>query len=439
MFGVGVFLLGGSRRSVNRGASQACARWRAAGGWATDAHASAAKSVVALHAPRVFATNAHVSEVVSNVLSESHIVGLRSDLSKTTVGAVEHERTVRVEQPNPATLPKELLTDTHGRHHSYLRISLTEKCNLRCLYCMPEEGIDLTTNDDLMTTEEVVRVAKLFVAAGVDKIRLTGGEPTVRKDLTDIVAKLKQLPGLKTIAITTNGLTLHKRLEELQKCGLTHVNISLDTLVPAKFEFLTRRKGHDRVLKSIKKAVDLGYDPVKVNVVVMRGVNEDELLDFVALTKDDPVNVRFIEYMPFDGNKWETRKVVSYAEAKGVIEEKHPSLHRSTLNPNIKEDASEVAKNFKIEGHTGSVSFVTSMTLNFCGGCNRLRVMADGNLKVCLFGEAETSLRDAMRSGCSDEQLMRTVSAAVKRKAAAHAGMHDLKNLKNRSMIKIGG
>ena len=151
---------------------------------------------------------------------------------------------------------------------------------------MPEDGIDLTANDQLMTTDEVVRVAKLFVAAGVNKIRLTGGEPTVRRDLEDIVRRLAALEGLNTIAVTTNGLTLHRRLEALRDAGLTHVNISLDTLVPAKFELLTRRKGHDRVMRSIRAAVELGYDPVKVNVVLMRGVNDDEILDFVALTRD---------------------------------------------------------------------------------------------------------------------------------------------------------
>ena len=298
---------------------------------------------------------------------------------------------------------------------------------------MPEEGIDLTESSNLLTTEEVVRVARLFVSAGVDKIRLTGGEPTVRRDLEDIVARLSELPGLKNLAVTTNGLTLHRRLEALRDAGLDLVNISLDTLVPEKFEMLTRRRGHDRVLKSIRTAVELGYDPVKVNVVLMRGVNDDELLDFVAMTRDDPINVRFIEYMPFDGNKWETRKVVSYAEARGRVLEAHPTMRRA------RDDKTEVAKNFTIDGHRGSVSFITSMTSSFCGGCNRLRVLADGALKVCLFGNNEVSLRDAMRAGATDEELYGVVAAAVGRKKAAHAGMHDLAKMDNRSMIRIGG
>ena len=247
------------------------------------------------------------------------------------------------------------------------------------------------------------------------------------------VAQLAALPGLKDVAITTNGVTLHKRLEALQAAGLNLVNISLDTLVPEKFEFLTRRKGHDRVLRSIKRAVELGFDPVKVNVVLMRGVNDDELLDFVEMTRDDPINVRFIEYMPFDGNKWETQKVVSYAEMRGRIMDAHPSMAR------MQDGKSEVAKNFAIDGYKGSVSFITSMTSNFCGGCNRLRVLADGALKVCLFGNNEVSLRDAMREGANDEELMDVVSAAVGRKKASHAGMHDLAKMENRSMIRIGG
>ena len=301
---------------------------------------------------------------------------------------------------------------------------------------MPEEGIDLTASSHLLTADEVERVARLFVAAGVDKIRLTGGEPTVRRDLEDIVARLSALPGLKHVAVTTNGVTLHRRLEALRNAGLDLINISLDTLVPEKFEMLTRRRGHDRVLKSIRRAVELGYDPVKVNVVLMRGVNDDELLDFVAMTKDDPINVRFIEYMPFDGNKWETQKVVSYAEARGRIADAHPSMTRDQK----RDHKTEVAKNFTIDGHRGSVSFITSMTSSFCGGCNRLRVLADGALKVCLFGNNEVSLRDAMRGGATDEELLLDVVApAVGRKKAAHAGMHDLAKMDNRSMIRIGG
>lgn len=325
------------------------------------------------------------------------------------------------------------LTDTFGRAHNYLRVSLTERCNLRCGYCMPEEGVELTPDGKLLTADEVERLVRVFAGAGVDKVRLTGGEPTVRRDLEDIVKRVAAVPGIVDVSITTNGVTLAKRLETLKANGLTRLNISLDTLVPAKFEFMTRRKGQERVMASIDKAIELGFASVKVNCVVMRGQNDDELLDFVALTKEKPINVRFIEYMPFDGNKWSTKKMVSYVEMKSRIEDAFGALMRKDDSPE------EVAKNFTIDGHAGSVSFVTSMTKSFCSGCNRLRIMADGNLKVCLFGNSEVSLRDAMRRGDTNDDLLDVIGAAVNRKKAAHAGMHELAQLDNRAMIKIGG
>lgn len=328
---------------------------------------------------------------------------------------------------------RDALVDGFGRRHNYLRISLTERCNLRCGYCMPEEGVDLTPNGDLLTAEEIERLVRVFASAGVDKVRLTGGEPTVRKDLEEVVKRAASVPGIRDVSVTTNGVTLEKRLEKLKANGLTRLNISLDTLVPAKFEFMTRRKGQERVMASINKAVELGFDSVKVNVVVMRGQNDDEIVDFVELTKDKPINVRFIEYMPFDGNKWSTKKMMSYAEMKTRVEERFGALQR------LADPKEEVAKNFSIPGHVGTVSFITSMTNSFCSGCNRLRIMADGNLKVCLFGNSEVSLRDSMRSGDDDDRLLSVISAAVKRKKAAHAGMHELAASDNRAMIKIGG
>lgn len=307
------------------------------------------------------------------------------------------------------------LTDSFGRHHSYLRISLTERCNLRCQYCMPEEGVPLTPKADLLTTEEILTLARLFVKEGVDKIRLTGGEPLIRPDVVDIVAQLRQLEGLRTIGITTNGINLARLLPQLQKAGLSAINISLDTLVPAKFEFIVRRKGFHKVMEGIHKAIELGYSPVKVNCVVMRGLNEDELLDFVALTEGLPLDVRFIEYMPFDGNKWNFKKMVSYKEMLDTLRQQWPELEK------LPEEESSTAKAFKIPGFRGQVSFITSMSEHFCGTCNRLRITADGNLKVCLFGNSEVSLRDHLRAGASEEELLRVIGAAVGRKKRQHA------------------
>ncbi|XP_072053202.1 GTP 3',8-cyclase, mitochondrial isoform X3 [Arachis hypogaea] len=327
----------------------------------------------------------------------------------------------------------DMLVDSFGRLHTYLRISLTERCNLRCQYCMPADGVELTPNAQLLTNAEILRLANLFVSSGVNKIRLTGGEPTVRKDIEDICLGLSKLKGLETLTMTTNGITLARKLPRLKECGLTSVNISLDTLVPAKFEFMTRRKGHEKVMNSINAAVDLGYNPVKVNCVVMRGFNDDEICDFVDLTREKPINVRFIEFMPFDGNVWNVKKLVPYSEMMDRVIKHVPSIKRLQDHP------TDTAKNFAIDGHQGRVSFITSMTEHFCAGCNRLRILADGNFKVCLFGPSEVSLRDPLRHGAEDDELREIIAAAVKRKKASHAGMFDLAKTANRPMIHIGG
>lgn len=343
-------------------------------------------------------------------------------------------------QPMPYTekLEEELstmdmLVDSFGRKHTYLRISVTERCNLRCHYCMPADGVELTSNTKLLSQDEFIRLAKLFVTAGVDKIRLTGGEPTVRPDIEELCRNLRALPGLKTLAMTTNGVVLARKLPQLRAAGLNSLNISLDTLVPAKFEFITRRKGHSKVLESIEAALDLHYSPVKVNCVVMRGFNDDEMCNFVDLTRDKAINVRFIEFMPFDGNVWNSRKLVSFAEMKEILANRFPTLQR------LKDHVSDTAKNFRVDGFKGTVSFITSMTEHFCAGCNRLRLLADGNFKVCLFGPSEVSLRDAIRAGADDTQLQAIISAAVKKKKAAHAGMFEIARTPNRPMIHIGG
>ncbi|XP_069708650.1 molybdenum cofactor biosynthesis protein 1 isoform X2 [Phaenicophaeus curvirostris] len=323
------------------------------------------------------------------------------------------------------------LTDSFGRQHNYLRISLTEKCNLRCQYCMPEEGVQLTPKSELLTAQEIISLARLFVKEGVEKIRLTGGEPLIRPDVVDIVGQLYKLEGLKTIAITTNGINLTRLLPRLKEAGLNAINISLDTLVPAKFEFIVRRKGFHKVMEGIHKATELGYCPVKVNCVVMRGFNEDELLAFVDFTKDLPLDVRFIEYMPFDGNKWNFKKMVSYKEMLDTIKQRWPELEKLPC------EASSTAKSYKVPHFQGQISFITSMSEHFCGSCNRLRITADGNLKVCLFGNSEVSLRDHLRSGASEEELVQIIGAAVGRKKKQHAGMFNISQMKNRPMILI--
>ncbi|CAL1526180.1 unnamed protein product [Lymnaea stagnalis] len=328
----------------------------------------------------------------------------------------------------------DFLTDTFGRQHTYLRISLTERCNLRCQYCMPEEGVQLSPKDHILSTEEILKLSQLFVSQGVNKIRLTGGEPLVRPDIQKIIEGLNEFRGLglKHIGITTNAITLARKLPDLKAAGLDQINLSLDTLVPAKFEFITRRRGFDKVMRSIDKALELGYNPLKINCVVMRAINDDEICDFVAFTEHKPVDVRFIEYMPFGGNKWNTKKFVSYQEMLEKIHQRWPALVK------LSDKENDTSKAYKVPGFAGQVGFITSMSEHFCGTCNRLRITADGNLKVCLHGNSEVSLRDAMRQGLPEDELLEVVSAAVKRKKKQHAGMTNLSKMENRPMILIG-
>ncbi|XP_043675653.1 molybdenum cofactor biosynthesis protein 1 isoform X2 [Vespula pensylvanica] len=305
------------------------------------------------------------------------------------------------------TYSDDILTDSFGRRHTYLRISITERCNLRCTYCMPAEGVKLTARDGILKTEEIIRLADLFTKEGICKIRLTGGEPTVRKDVVDIVEQ---------VAITTNGLTLTRQLPALQRAGLDALNISLDTLKADRFERFTRRKGWAKVMASIDLAVQLGYNPVKVNCVVMRGFNDDELVHFVNMTKDRPLDIRFIEYMPFDGNEWKENKMVSFDEMKKIIRQTYPEFQA------LPNKANDTSKAYQVPGFVGQIGFITSMTHNFCSSCNRLRITADGNLKVCLFeGESEVSLRDVLRNEGSDEDLKNIIRNAVWGKKKQHA------------------
>jgi len=296
---------------------------------------------------------------------------------------------------------------------------------------MPAEGVPLQPKNKLLTTEEILRLARIFVEQGVRKIRLTGGEPTVRRDIVEIVAQMKALPELEQIGITTNGLVLTRLLLPLQRAGLDNLNISLDTLKRDRFEKITRRKGWERVIAGIDLAVQLGYRP-KVNCVLMRDFNEDEICDFVEFTRDRPVDVRFIEYMPFSGNKWHTERLISYKDTLQIIRQRWPDFKALPNGPN------DTSKAYAVPGFKGQVGFITSMTEHFCGTCNRLRLTADGNIKVCLFGNKEFSLRDAMRDeSVSEEQLVDLIGAAVQRKKKQHAGEFRFR-MKRRKSSELG-
>ncbi|XP_047025427.1 GTP 3',8-cyclase, mitochondrial [Helicoverpa zea] len=332
----------------------------------------------------------------------------------------------------PAETPVPPLVDSFGRRHNYLRISLTERCNLRCQYCMPAEGVPLSARGALLSRAELVRLARVFVAAGVDKVRLTGGEPTLRSDLADVVRELREQAGVRSVALTTNGLVLTRRLPALQRAGLAALNVSLDSLRADRYERMARRPGLARVLAGVDLALQLGYSPVKINVVLMKGFNDDEICDFVEYTRERDVEVRFIEFMPFSGNKWDDSKLVPYRAALKAAAARH-ALEPAPPRPN------DTATVWRVPGYRGSVGFISSMTQHFCSSCNRLRLTADGNLKVCLFGASEVSLRDSARGGASDAQLLALVRAALRNKRARHAGMENLARMENRPMILIGG
>ncbi|KAL0079666.1 molybdenum cofactor biosynthesis protein 1-like protein [Phycomyces blakesleeanus] len=311
------------------------------------------------------------------------------------------------------------LVDTFNRKHNYLRISLTEKCNLRCTYCMPAEGVPLTPKENLLTTDEILKLARLFVSQGTTKIRLTGGEPTVRPDLLEIIQGLGELKsqGLESIGMTSNGIALKRKLPALKKAGLDTLNISLDTLDRDMFGIMTRRQGFDKVLGAIDEAVRINVERVKINCVVIRGTNDDQVLHFAGYTKDHPVNVRFIEYMPFDGNRWKSEKMVPYRELLTRIESIYGKLTKLT------DDKNDTTKAYQVPGYQGKLGFISSMTDHFCDTCNRLRITADGSIKVCLFGNSEVSLRDLLRQDQSDEKIVQVIGNAVRRKKRKHAAI----------------
>ncbi|MGH9212632.1 MAG: GTP 3',8-cyclase MoaA [Acidimicrobiales bacterium] len=323
------------------------------------------------------------------------------------------------------------LTDGFGRVHRDLRISVTDRCNFRCTYCMPAEGMVWMPRDELLTFEEIERVARVCVERfGIDSIRLTGGEPTVRAHLPLLVGKLARL-GVN-LAMTTNGATLRVIAPALKAAGLNRVNVSLDTLLPDRFETLTRRDQLDAVLDGIDAAADAGLHPVKVNTVVMRGVNDDELVELAAFGRDRGVTMRFIEWMPLDaGHQWQSDAVVSQAEIVAAIDAVFP------LEPLRR--GSEPAERFAYRDGRGEVGVIPSVTRPFCESCDRIRLTADGQLRSCLFAVEETDLRALLRSGASDEDL----SAAVQRCVAGKWAGHQIGQVTfvqpRRSMSQIGG
>lgn len=324
------------------------------------------------------------------------------------------------------------LTDSFGRRHTYLRISLTDRCNFRCQYCMPAEGVVWRPRQEILTFEEIERLVNVFARLGVEKVRLTGGEPTLRKGLPGLIQRIRSIEGIEKVLLTTNGTLLDSTAATLRKSGLSGINISLDTLRRDRFLEITRRDALDEVLSGIDAAVAAEIPSIKLNVVALAGFNEDEILDFVEFVRNRPVQVRFIEFMPFLGNGWKVDRVIGYAEMKAQIERHVNLIPVAGL-------ASDVAKDFRIEGYVGSVGFVTSMTESFCGGCNRIRLTADGKFKTCLFLPGQSSLRDMMRGGANDDSLADAIRADLLTKWAGHPPMTQWRQYDNLTMMEIGG
>ncbi len=326
------------------------------------------------------------------------------------------------------------LIDRFGRVHDYLRISVTDRCNLRCTYCMPAAGLKWRSAEQLLSNDEIMAVASLMAQMGVRKIRLTGGEPTTRVDLAELVARLKTIEGIETVSLTTNGVLFAQYAQALKQAGLDGVNISLDSLDRDNFARIARRDMLPKVLASIDAALECAFLPLKINMVVLAGVNEHEMLDFVELARTKPVNVRFIEYMPFKGNQWDPTGVVSYAAMRARIDQQYP-LHAMPETY----IANRVAEDYMIPGFQGKISFIASMSRSFCATCSRLRLTADGALKACLFFPAQIQLREHLRRGASNVELKDLISLAVLAKPEGHPDPSELTALNDLSMIEIGG
>ena len=328
---------------------------------------------------------------------------------------------------------KQQLVDQFGRVHDYLRISLTDKCNLRCNYCMPAEGMLFKHTSELMSAEELLTFARQFVELGIRKIRLTGGEPLVRPDIVQIISELGKLP--VELTMTTNGLIVDRYFDLFKESGLTTLNISLDSLKEEKFHSITRRNYLKKVMKNIHEALERGFH-VKINNVVMKNVNEDEVLQFAEWTIDMPLDVRFIEYMPFKGNQWQYNKVVSYNDLLNTIE----SVHEIEM---LKGSLNDTSRNFRIKNAKGNLGVISTITNPFCEGCNRIRLTADGKLKNCLFSDEETDLLSSLRKG---DDYLKLLKDCISGKHFSRGGLKafELKEAKddyekNRSMISIGG
>lgn len=320
------------------------------------------------------------------------------------------------------------LVDVHNRRIDYLRVSVTDRCNLRCIYCMPDKGVKLKLHKDILTYEEIATFATYAVQAGISKIRLTGGEPLIRKDVVQLVSFITSIPNLKDLSLTTNGLLLAEYVSELVKAGLKRINVSIDSLDASVYRYITRIGEVGQAKHGLESALAAGLDPIKINVVAIKGINDD-LKDFVRLTFEFPVHVRFIEYMPFN------------EEIKGncfiSCDEMMNTLRRFGAMEEVSSPGGAgPAKYFKMKKALGTLGFISPMSSHFCPQCNRLRLTADGRLRTCLFSDEEIDVRPYLRDGNSSEKIKELIKFALSRKPKDHVS---LRKDFERKMFQIGG
>ncbi len=329
-----------------------------------------------------------------------------------------------------------MITDLFGRTLDYLRVSVTDKCNLRCAYCMPAEGVSLVPRRAVLTFEEIERIVKIFAGLGVRKIRITGGEPLVRRGIVGLVGRIIRIPGIESVPMTTNGLLLAQFAGVLKEAGLSRLNVSLDTLRADRFAEITGSAGLPGVFEGLRAARDAGFKRLKINAVLIRGFNDDELFDFADLADEWDFDVRFIEYMPFGGTAWERGKFMPASEAIARLKGK------LDLQPIEKRAPSDPAYAFRVPGRRGTIGFIASVSESFCQSCTRLRLTAEGKLIPCLHADVSLDLREPMRKGATDEELAALVQEGARLKPRAHEDF--LKNFsaeaaRKRKMISIGG
>ncbi|GAB4328377.1 MAG: GTP 3',8-cyclase MoaA [Calditrichia bacterium] len=297
------------------------------------------------------------------------------------------------------------LVDNFGRQIDYLRLAVTERCNLRCQYCMPAEGVPKLTHHDILTFEEMERLTRILVEMGVRKVRITGGEPFVRKGLVPFLERLTRIPGLKSLHITTNGVETYPHLEALKKIGIAGINLSLDTLNPATFRQVTRRDCFEKVWKTIQKILDLGI-PLKINCVVQRGVNEEEIADIARLAENNPIEIRFIEQMPFDGQSQKIENPVTLYEIEQRLKSEFPSLKKIDYQ-------SGTAVLYRAEGFVGKLGVIGGYSRCFCAGCNRIRITPTGTLRRCLYDDTGMQLKPLLYANSSDDEIKKALYGAI--------------------------